>query len=109
MNAEADDDFYDDKGEVQHDADHKGPVDAGDVDGMVVVTEAAMVVIMAVAVAAMIMVVVVVVVVVVTVTGVAVFVVVIDVVGVIVVAMIVCLFHKYVFTCNHLWPEQSCR
>ena len=28
---------------------------------------------------------------------------------VIVVAMIVSLFHKCIFTCNHPWPEQSCR
>jgi hypothetical protein len=56
MNGEADDDFYDDEGEVQHDTDHKGPVDAGQVDGMVVVTEAVgmVVIAMAVAVAAMI-------------------------------------------------------
>jgi len=87
MNGEADDDFDDDKGEVQHDTDDKGPVNAGQVDGMVMVTKAVGVVMATVIVAVAAMIVVVVVMAVVDVVLVA-----MAIVGV--VAMIVCLFHK---------------
>ena len=99
MNGEADDDFYDDEGEVQYDTDHKGPVDAGQVDGMVVMAEAMGVVMVAVVVAVAAMIV-------------AVIVVIVAVVGMVIVgmvAMIVCLLHMCIFICNHPWPEQKCR
>ena len=87
MNGEADDDFDDDESEIQHDTDDKGPVNAGQVDGMVMVTKAVGMVMATVIVAVAAMIVVVVVMAVVDVILVAMV-----IVGV--VAMIVCLFHN---------------